>query len=75
MSGEQDVKESLARAFDRAWHGYYRAGRVTISQDVARTGLARKLVQLSREGVRDEWRLSAAALIHLHDITPKDGKN
>jgi hypothetical protein len=75
MSGEQDVKKSLARAFDRAWHGYYRAGRVTISQDVARTELARKLVQLSREGVRDEWRLSAAALIHLHDITPKDGKN
>jgi hypothetical protein len=75
MSEEQDVKKSLARAFDRAWHGYYRAGRVTISEDVARTELARKLVQLSRNGVRDEWRLSAAALIHLHDITPKDGKN
>ena len=75
MFEEQDVKKSLARAFDRAWHGYYRAGRVTISQDVARTELARKLVQLSRDGVRDEWRLSAAALIHLHDITPKDGKN
>jgi hypothetical protein len=74
MFEEQDVKKSLARAFDRAWHGYYRAGRVTISQDVARTELARKLVQLSRDGVRDEWRLSAAALIHLHDITPKDGK-
>lgn len=74
MSEEQDVKKSLARAFDRAWHGYYRAGRVTISEDVARTELARKLVQLSRNGVRDEWRLSAAALIHLHDITPKDGK-
>ena len=25
--------------------------------------------------MRDEWRLSAAGLIHLHDITPKDGKN
>jgi hypothetical protein len=48
-------------------------GRVTISEDVARTELARKLVQLSRDGVRDEWRLSAAALNHLHDITPKDG--
>jgi hypothetical protein len=74
MSEEQDVKKSLARAFDRAWRGYYRAGRVTISEDVARTELARKLVQLSRNGVRDEWRLSAAALIHLHDITRKDGK-
>jgi hypothetical protein len=75
MSEEMDVKKSLARAFDRAWHGYYRAGRATIGEDVARTELAKKLVQLSRAGVRDEWRLSAAALIHLHDITPKDGKN
>jgi hypothetical protein len=66
MSEEQDIKKSLARAFDRAWHGYYRAGRVTISEDVARTELARKLVQLSRNGVRDEWRLSAAGLIYLH---------
>jgi hypothetical protein len=74
MSDDQDVKKSLARAFDRAWRGYHRAGRATISADVARTELARKLVQLSREGVRDEWRLSAAALIHLHDITSKDRK-
>jgi hypothetical protein len=75
MSEEQDIKKSLARAFDRAWHGYYRAGRVTISEDVARTELARKQVQLSRNGVRDEWRLSAAGLIYLHDITPKHRKD
>ena len=74
MFEEQDVKKSLARAFDRAWHGYYRAGRVTISQDVARTELARKLVQLSKEGVQDEGRLSAAGLIHLHQLTIKDRK-
>jgi hypothetical protein len=69
MSDDQDIRRSLARAFDRAWEGYYRSGRETISQDVARTELARKLVQLSNEGVRDEARLSAAGLIHLHYIS------
>jgi hypothetical protein len=73
MSNNQDIRQLLARAFDRAWDGYYRSGRVTISQDVARTELARKLVQLSKEGVRDEGRLSAAGLNHLHQLTLKDG--
>jgi len=74
MPDDQDIRKSLARAFDRAWDGYYRSGRVTISQDVARTELARKLVQLSKEGVRDEGRLSAAGLIHLHQLTLKARK-
>jgi hypothetical protein len=74
MPDGQDIRQSLARAFDRAWDGYYRSGRVTISQDVARTELARKLVQLSKEGVRDEGRLSAAGLVHLHQLTFKDRK-
>jgi hypothetical protein len=75
MSDDQDIRRSLARAFDRAWEGYYRSGRETISQDVARTELARKLMQLSKDGVRDEARLSAAGLIHLHQLTIKEGKN
>jgi hypothetical protein len=74
MSDDQDIRKSLARAFDRAWDRYYRSKRATINQDVARTELARKIVQLSKQGVRDEWRLSAAALVHLHELTPKDGK-
>jgi hypothetical protein len=74
MSDDQDIRRSLARAFDRAWERYYRPGRVTISQDIARTELARKLVQLSKDGVRDESRLFAAGLIHLHQLTMKDGK-
>lgn len=45
-----------------------------ISQDVARTELARKLVQLSKEGIREEGRLSAAGLIHLHQLTLKNGQ-
>ena len=40
---EQDIRRSLARAFDRAWDGYYRSERLTVSQDVARTELARRL--------------------------------
>jgi hypothetical protein len=74
MPDGQDIRQSLARAFDRAWDGYYRSGRVTISQAVARTELARKFVQLSKEGVRDEGRLSAAGLVHLHQLTLKDRK-
>jgi hypothetical protein len=74
MSDDQDIRRSLARAFDRAWDGYYRSGRVTISQDIARTELARKLVQLSKDGVRDQVRLSAAGLILLHQLTIKEGK-
>jgi hypothetical protein len=70
---DQDVKRSLARAFDRAWDGYYRSGRLTVSQDIARTELARRLVQLSKEGMRDEGRLAAGGLRHLRQLTPKGG--
>jgi hypothetical protein len=65
---DQDITHSLARAFDRAWDGYYRAGRMTLSQDVARTELARRLVQLSKEGVRDEESLAKAGLKHLRQV-------
>jgi hypothetical protein len=70
---DQDIRRSLARAFDRAWDGYYRSGRLTVSQDVARTELAKRLVQLSREGVRDEGSLAQAGLTHLHQLTIKRG--
>jgi hypothetical protein len=67
---DQDIRQSLARAFDRAWDGYYRSGRLTVSQDVARTELARLLVQLSKEGVSGEDRLASAGLIHLRQLSP-----
>jgi hypothetical protein len=70
---DQDVRLSLARAFDRAWEGYYRARRPPVSRDIARTELARRLVQLSREGVRDETKLSVAGLKHLNELNVKDG--
>jgi hypothetical protein len=70
---DQDIRRSLARAFDRAWDSYYRSGRVTVSQDIARTELARRLVALSKEGVRDEGSLAKAGLSHLRQLTLKDG--
>ena len=73
---EQDIRLSLARAFDEAWNRYYRyrSGRVTVTKDLARTELARRLVELSRQGVRDEASLSLAGLKHLHELTFKVGK-
>ena len=71
---DQDIRHLLARAFDRAWDGYYRSGQVTLSQDVARTELAKRLVELSKEGIRDEGKLSEAGLSHLRQLTLKGGK-
>jgi hypothetical protein len=64
----QDITRSLAIAFDRVWDSYYRAGRLTLTQVVVRNELARRLVQLSREGVRDEQSLAKAALRHLRQL-------
>lgn len=71
---DQDIKRALARAFDRAWDRYYRSARLTLSQDVARTELARKLVKLSKDGVLDEESLAKAGLSHLRQLTLKGGK-
>jgi hypothetical protein len=73
-ASDQDIRRSLARAFDRAWDGYYRSGRLTVSHDIARTELARRLVQLSKEGVREEASLAQAGLRHLRQLTLKSGK-
>jgi hypothetical protein len=61
----KDIRLSLARAFDRAWTRYYQAGRLTVCKDVARTELARLLVVLSKQGVRNETSLAAAGVKHL----------
>jgi hypothetical protein len=60
--------QDIARAFDSVRESYYRARRVTVSQAVARTELAKWLVQLSREGVRDEHTLTKAGLSHLRQL-------
>jgi hypothetical protein len=64
-----DTGRSLARAYDRVWELYYRSGALTLTRDVARAELARRLVQLSKEGVRDQASLSRAALAHLRKLT------
>jgi hypothetical protein len=74
VNDDQDIRRSLARAFDRAWDRYYRSGQVTISRDIARTELARRIVQLSEEGVRDETSLSIAGLNRLQELTRRGGK-
>jgi len=66
-TGDQDIRQSLARAFDRAWDGYYRSNKQTLSLDVARTELAKRIVQLSKEGVQDERLLAKAGLRHLQE--------
>jgi hypothetical protein len=71
---EQDIRRSLARAFDRAWSHYYRSGKLTLSQDIARTELARHLVHLSKTGILDETMLANAGLSHLHQLSGKKGK-
>jgi hypothetical protein len=71
---DQDIRRSLARAFDRAWSAYYRFKNLTLSQDIARTELARHLVQLSKTGILDETMLASAGLSHLHQLSGQDGK-
>jgi hypothetical protein len=61
----------LARAFDRAWNGYYQPRRsVTLSEDVARSSLATQLIKLAKDGLRDEDALAERGLEHLVSLTP-----
>jgi hypothetical protein len=69
-----DIRRSLARAFDRAWEPYYRSTRQVKDQDVARTELARRLVQLSKEGMRDEARLAEAGLQYLQQLKGREAE-
>ena len=73
-SSDQDARVALARAFDRAWAGYYRSGKLTVSRDIARTELARRLVQLSRDGIQDEETLAQAGLNHLRRLARRSDK-
>ena len=74
-SGDRDIRESLARAFDRAWDGYYRSNKQTLSLEVARTELATRIVQLSKAGIQDERLLAKAGLRHLQELTRNSGQD
>ena len=67
-----DIIVLLARAFDQAWNGYFRPGRlVTISEDSARRALATILTKLAKEGVCEEDALAQSGLQYLISITPE----
>jgi hypothetical protein len=65
---EQDIRKSLARAFDRAWGNYIRPGQLNVGHDRARTELARRIVQLSQSGVTDEATFAEAGLRHPRNL-------
>jgi hypothetical protein len=69
-SVRSELTRLLARAFDLAWERYFLPGRVTIAAEVARTQLAKRLVELARQGERDESALAAGGLKHLISLAP-----
>lgn len=72
MSGsETDRVHLLARAFDGAWAQYYRPRRLTLPPEVARTALAKHLVEMANTGVDKEAALVEAGLEHLNGLTPR----
>jgi len=71
---DQDIILSLARALRSGVERYLPASNLTVSRDIARAELAKRLVQLSKEGVRDEETLAQAGLDHLRELTVRGGK-
>ena len=69
---QDELPAILARAFVQAWQSYYQSGRDdAISEETARPALARHLVAMAKEGVRDEIALAAAGLQFLNSVTPE----
>ena len=71
-TGQDDLTMVLARAFDRVWKRYYLPDRIgTISEEIARHSLAKHLVAMMKEGVKEEGALAAGGLLHLISLTPE----
>jgi hypothetical protein len=67
-----EFKLLVARAFDMAWKRYYRPSRVgAISPDIARTALAKHLIELAKEGVVSTGDLAKSGLLYLVSLTPE----
>jgi hypothetical protein len=63
---QDDLPQVLARAFVRAWERYYQPGRyATISEEIARPTLSKRLVAMAKQGVTDEDDLAAGGFLHL----------
>lgn len=68
---QDDLPKILARSFIRAWERYclsVQGNKVT--EEVARPSLARHLVAMANEGIKDEDALVAAGVLHLISLTP-----
>lgn len=71
IADRDELAVVLARAFDRAWRGYYApCWSGAISADIARHSLASYLVGLARNGLKDEDALAEGGLLHLISLTP-----
>jgi hypothetical protein len=67
---DRETRLILARAFDLAWNRYYALGRGhTLSEEIARTELAKHLVAKAKEGVIREDALAEHGFQHLILLT------
>lgn len=72
LADRDELAVVLARAFRRAWEGYYRAAwSGAVSEEVARQSLMHHLVGMAKRGVRDEGSLVEGGLLHLISLTPE----
>ena len=70
---QDDLTALLVRAFGRAWERYYLPDRAgTISEEIARHSLAKHLVAMVNDGVKEEVALAAGGLLHLISLTPAE---
>jgi hypothetical protein len=71
---DDDLPAVLARAFVRAWQGYYLPERRdAVSEEIARPALAERLVALAKEGIVDEAALAEAGRRHLNSLSVEPG--
>jgi hypothetical protein len=67
---DRDLTLLLARAFDLAWEQYYEADNDrALPEEVARPALAKFLVDMARNGVKEERALVASGILHLVALT------
>lgn len=70
-TSQDDLPKILARSFIRAWERYYLSVRSNkVSEEIARPSLARHLVAMANEGVKEEDALAAGGFLHLISLTP-----
>jgi hypothetical protein len=67
---DREFRLILARAFDLAWNRYYAPGRGhTLSEEIARTELAKHLIAKAKGGIKEEDALAQDGLQHLTLLT------